>query len=80
MWFESSGDTTPFSSRNVYWSHQLPSMGIREDVCDREQMGDTLPCPCCNSLDLDQWRDLGEGLCHNRVKCLCIQIIYMVFR
>ncbi len=55
-----NSDGTPFP-RELLMVPAAPCYGhIHVGVCGGEQVGEALPCPCSNLLDLDQWR-LGRG-------------------
>lgn len=55
-----NSDGTPFPRELLMVPATLYYGHIHVGVCGGEQVGEALPCPCSNLLDLDQWR-LGRG-------------------
>ena len=51
---------SPFPRELLIVSDNLCYRHIHVGVCGGEQVGEALPCPCSNLLDLNQWQ-LGRG-------------------
>lgn len=64
--------------KSYWWSQPLRCGHIHVWGCVGEQVGETLPCPCCNLLDMSQCR-LGRGTVPFLSQVTHIQTSYMGF-